>query len=52
MANLFSIGQFAVHNLLYGPKFQKQMLIYSYKYFHLKKKKKDLKKVIIFVCKR
>ena len=38
MANLLSTGQFAVNNLLYGPKFQKQMLICSYKYFHLKKK--------------
>ena len=37
MANLLSIGQFAVNNLLYGPKFQKKMLICSYKYFHLKK---------------
>ena len=32
---LFSIGQFAVNNLLYGPQFQKQMLICSYRYFYL-----------------
>ena len=51
MVNLFSIGQFAVTNLLYGSQFQKQMLICSYKYFHLEKKN-DLKKVIIFFCKR
>ena len=35
MAKLFLIGQFAVNNLLYGTKFQKQMLICSYKYFYL-----------------
>ena len=39
------IGQFQVHNLPYGPHFQKPMLIYSHR--SLKLEKFGLKKVII-----
>ena len=38
MAKLFLIGQFAVSNLLYGPQFEKQMLICSYEYYYLENK--------------
>ena len=46
MAKLFLIGRFVVNNLLYGKKFQKQMLFCSYKNFY-RETKNDFKKVII-----